>query len=229
MEAIEKIISVSSASQIPSRDEILNLPYGLELILLFERDFRLQRERTGNTLKAILPDFLISIHTTKPRISIIKLISYDDIETHKLFFEQCAKDYRNLARKLIFQLSEQVKIKLDEDYPLSMFDIIPQDGSMGQWEYNLHGLHCQFTHMQTGQTIEVNLAFGPELGDLDPYFFTSFIKSTQAYQTLPVGIYNNYHDGYRINEKMLALGKFEKITSNHSNHYGIVVTDREKA
>jgi hypothetical protein len=76
--------------------------------------------------------------------------------------------------------------------------------------------------------MEVPLVFGLEFGDLDPYFFTKFIKSTPSYKPLPVDIFEDYADGVRINEKMISLGKFEKISSNVGNHYGTVVTDRKK-
>ena len=70
--------------------------------------------------------------------------------------------------------------------------------------------------------------FGLEFGDLDPYFFTRFIKSTQNYFPLPIDIYDEYADGVRIIERMLALNKFERITSNIENHTGVVVNDRKK-
>lgn len=76
--------------------------------------------------------------------------------------------------------------------------------------------------------IEVPLVFGQEFGDLDPYFFSKYIKSTPKYRPLPVDIFEDYQDGARINEKMLSLGKFERISSNVGNHYGIVVADRQK-
>ena len=76
--------------------------------------------------------------------------------------------------------------------------------------------------------IEVPLVFGQEFGDLDPYFFSKFIKSTPKYKPLPVDIFEDYDDGARINEKMLSLGKFERISSNVGNHYEIVVADRQK-
>ncbi|MBC7388100.1 MAG: hypothetical protein H7329_02720 [Opitutaceae bacterium] len=103
-----------------------------------------------------------------------------------------------------------------------------QIGNVGNWKYFIHGFHCGFENNETRQIIEVPLVFGLEFGDLDPYFFTRFIKSTPNYQPLPVDIYVDYADGVRINEKMISLGKFERINSNVGNHYGIVVTDRQK-
>ena len=52
-----------------------------------------------------------------------------------------------------------------------------------------------------GQLIEVPLVFSLEFGDLDPYFFTKYIKSTSDYKPLPVEIYEDYADGVRINEE----------------------------
>ena len=45
---------------------------------------------------------------------------------------------------------------------------------------------------------------------------------------MPIEIFEDYEDGVRINERMLMLGKFERISSNIGNHYGIVVSDRQK-
>jgi hypothetical protein len=99
---------------------------------------------------------------------------------------------------------------------------------MDEWKYYIHGFHCCFQHEVTKQYIEVPLVFSYEFGDLDPYFFVGFIKSTKEYSPLPVDIFEDYADGVKILEKMLSLGKFERIPSNVGNHSGIVVKDREK-
>ena len=85
-----------------------------------------------------------------------------------------------------------------------------------------------FRTYENGQVIEIPLVFGLEFGDLDPYFFITFIKSTPEYQPLPIDIYVNYADGLRIIEKMVSLGKFERISSNIENYFGTVVSDRDK-
>ena len=101
-------------------------------------------------------------------------------------------------------------------------------GKVENWRYYVHGFDCHFENLKTGQEIEVPLVFGLEFGNLDPWFFTKYIKSTPAYKPLPVEIYEDYGDGVRIIEKMLSLGRFEKISSNVGNHHGIVVADRNK-
>jgi hypothetical protein len=103
-----------------------------------------------------------------------------------------------------------------------------QIGTIERWRYYVHGFHCGFENTETGQLIEVALVFGLEFGDLDPDFFSKFIKSTPNYKPIPVDIFEDYADGVRIIDKMVSLGKFEKISSNIENHYGVVVTDRPK-
>ncbi|HBN3877449.1 TPA: hypothetical protein ROG45_004896, partial [Escherichia coli] len=70
------------------------------------------------------------------------------------------------------------------------------------------------------------LAYGFDFGDLDPYFFSGFIKSTPAWQPLPVAIYDDYHDGSRIIQQLLALGKLQKIPSPIPQYTGVAAVDR---
>lgn len=166
-----------------------------------------------------------------PEVNIAKLITDDEIDKNQAFFERCAKDYRRLGEQLIFKLADKLGTTINSDYPLLTFNnfkIKKQTGRVDDWRYYLHGFHCGFTNSETGQRIEVPLVFGLEFGDLDPYFFSTFIKSTPAYRPLPVAIYEDYGDGQRIIGRMLLLGKFERINSNIENHYGVVVADREK-
>ena len=123
-------------------------------------------------------------------------------------------------------------MELNKDSPIVTFNELKRDkrqtGKVEDWRYFVHGFHCGFENNNTGQVIEVPLVFGLEFGDLDPYFFTRYIKSTPKYNPLPVDIFEDYADGVRINEKMISLGKFERISSNIGNHYGVVVADRQK-
>lgn len=70
--------------------------------------------------------------------------------------------------------------------------------------------------------------FGMEFGDLDPYFFSVFIKTNPDYQPLPFTIENNFKDGERILNVMIKRGLYEKIQSNLPDHSGIAVKDRDK-
>ena len=226
------IIIINSVEKIPTLDTIRSIPREQTLKLIFEKEVQNLREATGQQLRANLKGFYVGIHTLEPEIRIAKLITDLEIEENQDFFEQCAKDYRALGEELIDMLVDKLDLKLNKDFPLETFNQLIREqkgnGTIGDWEYNIHGFHCSFDNTKTHQSIEVPLVFGQEFGDLDPYFFSLYIKSTDKYKPLPVDIFEDYADGLRINEKMLALGKFERIISNLGVHFGTVVTDRKK-
>ncbi|WP_405208022.1 DUF6896 domain-containing protein [Aquimarina sp. LLG6339-5] len=226
------IIDIKTLEQVPTVESIRKIQRERTLKLVFDNSLNNQREKIGKNLERELSGFQVGIHTIEPEINIRKLITDKEIEDNQDFFEECAKNYRLLGEKLLFKLVNNLDLKLNKDFPLETFNKLKQDkrqtGRIENWRYFVHGFHCGFENNKTAQIIEVPLVFGLEFGDLDPYFFTRFIKSTPKYLPLPVEIHEDYADGVRINEKMISLGKFEKISSNVGNHYGIVVTDREK-
>jgi hypothetical protein len=225
-------LTIKSIDQLPTPDTIRCIPRGKKLRLIFAPSVEKKRESIGEQLKSDLEGFHVGIPTFSNEIYIAKLIADEEIAMHQDFFEKCAKDYRRLSTELINKLIDQLGITINTAFPLLTFNLLKnserQVGEVDGWRYYLHGYHCGFTHLTTGQQIETSLVFGLEFGELDPYFFTRFIKSTPAYQPLPVGIYEDYADGVRINKKMVALGKFEVISSNIENTFGVVVTDRDK-
>jgi hypothetical protein len=230
LEKTTNTILINTVEQIPTIKYIKTIPRGHILKLIFNSNI-VQRERVefGENLDKELVDFRVAIHTTEPKIHIEKLIGDKEIEENQDFFEQCAKDYRELGGKLFFILIEQLGISINNNYPFETFvQLQIRNGEVGNWQYFVHGIHCGFRNKKTKQSIEVPLVFGLEFGDLDPYFFSKFIKSTPVYYPLPIKIIDDYADGKRIIDKMVSLGKFERIESNIGNHYGIVVVDRQK-
>ncbi len=227
------IIKINSIGELPTIEAISSVPRERAIKLVFEKEVQSQREAIGQNLKTELVGFQVLIHTIEPEINIAKLITDKEIDDNQNFFEQCAKEYRQLGEELLFKLVDKLDLKLNKDFPMETFNELKRDkrqiGKLEDWRYFVHGFHCGFENNETGQIIEVPLVFGLEFGDLDPYFFSKFIKSTPKYEPLPVNIFEDYADGVRINERMLTLGKFERISSNVGNHFGIVVTDRQKA
>lgn len=217
MNRTTKILTLKSAEQIPTIEDIRAIPRQKTLKLIFEPSILKDRGTIGESLKNRLDGFQVGIHLTKPEISIAKLITDKEIETNQEFFEKCAKDYRKLSIELINKLADKLRVTIDSKFPLLTFTPLKQDkrqnGQLGGWYYFLHGFHCGFKNKKTGQLIETHFIFALEFGDLDPYFFTKFIKTTPEYQPLTIDIYEDYADGVRINKKMLSLGKFERITS----------------
>ena len=227
-----EILTIKSVEQIPALETIREIPRHKTLKLIFAPSIQRQRKEIGEMLKEELWGFKVGIHTSEPEINIAKLITDEEIENNQDFFENCAKDYRKLSTELIHKLADKLEVTINPKIPLLTFKPYMTDRGKCEpidgWRYHFHGFHCRFENMETGQEIEVPLVFGLEFGDLDPYFFSLFIKSTPEYQPLPVAIYEDYADGAKINEKMLSLGKFEKIRSNFENHFGIAVADRDK-
>ena len=232
MDRTTDIIIINSIEQIPTTETINAIPRNKELKIVFGKGVQDKREAVGQNLKNKLIGFQVGIHILEPEINITKLITDKEIEDNKDFFEQCAKDYRRLGEELLFKVVKKLDLNLNKDFPLQTFNELKLNGKSNGfvegWRYSAHGFHCGFDNLKTKQVIEVPLIFGLEFGDLDPYFFTRFIKSTPKYQPLPVDIFEDYADGVRINEQMISIGKFEKINSNVSEKYGIVVKDREK-
>ena len=232
LERITELITIKSIREFPSIDYISSIPRHKKLRLVFKDSVQSLREDFGADLEKKLPAFQIAIPYIDHEIIICKLITDKEIIANQLFFERCAKDYRELGSKLIHLLIQKKKIKLNREFPFLTFNRIKgrksQSGKLGEWNYFFHGYHCGFKNIKTKQEIEVPFMFGMEFGDLNPYFFSRYIKSTQEYQPLPVNIYEDYADGCRVLEVMLTLELLEKINSNIENHSGIVVKDREK-
>ncbi|EEZ4382054.1 MULTISPECIES: DUF6896 domain-containing protein [Escherichia] len=230
MERITETLSIACADEIPDIALLRQTPKEKVLHLHFASEAEKYREEFGLELKAQLDEFVVGLPSADPVIRIARLISLEEINRHQDFFEHCAKEYRKLATELIFALAEQLNVAMTENNPLVAFSPFKcnrkRKGKMGKWQYCFHGFHCAFENKKTEQNIEVPLAYGFDFGDLDPYFFSGFIKSTPAWQPLPVAIYDDYHDGSRIIQQLLALGKLEKIASPIPQYTGVAAVDR---
>jgi hypothetical protein len=223
----------NTLDEIPSLSTIIELPRTKIIKIIFNDPIKSLREQIGKKLQEQLPDFQVGIPLQEQELTIRKLISDSETERHQLFFEQCAKDYRNLSIKLVNEIAQYLKLDINFKYPLETFNPLKRSaskskGHVGDWFYYLHGFHIGCENRKTKQCLEIPLVYSFEFGALDPYFFSIFIKSTQAYRPLPIDIYEDYADGKAIINKMIALGKFEWINSNIPNLKEAVVTDREK-
>lgn len=233
MQPEEKIIRIDRIEDLPNLQELQSMQRGLRLKVVFDNDIANKQQEIGNRWKEQLPKFLVGIHSNGDEINLLKLITDEEIEQNQLFFEDCAIKYGLLSKKLIERFIEVFNVPPHKGFPLNTLNpygktSYTQSGKMEEWKYYFHGYHCAFTHKQTGQRIEVPLTFGEEYGELDPYFFSIFIRTTSEFQPLPVQIYNDFWDGRRILEVMLELGKFETINSNLKGRKGVVVKNRLK-
>ena len=229
MDRTIEILACDTVASLPSIQQLLSIPREKALRVIFSPSMLPLREQIGAEWRKMLPDFSVGVHMIKPEINVSKLITKEEIIAHAAFFEQCAKDYRKLATQLIYALAAHFKETIDPENAMHTFGKYKrgrQTGVMEGWKYYLHGAHCGFKSGKTGQAIEVYLITSLEFGVLDPFFFVEFIKTTASYQPLPVAIYDDYADGDRILEKMIAVDKLERIKSLIDGQGLIVVRDR---
>ncbi len=234
MELKESNIEVSDIIDFPSVKEIQNIQRGIYLkINLIDSAQAYQKEK-GEQLRKALPKFSIGIHMNGTEINVLKLITDEEINEYQDFFEHCAKESGLLGEKLINEFIVENNIPNHDGFPLKKLNGYIGNknhsprGKMSEWDYSFHGFHCSFINRNTKQEIEVPLTYGEEFGELDPYFFLIFVRSTPEFQPLPIHIYDEYNDGKRILETMYKLGKFERINSNLGHREGYIVKNRIK-
>ncbi|MFT6922972.1 MAG: hypothetical protein ACJA1C_001980 [Crocinitomicaceae bacterium] len=234
MELKESNIEVSEINDFPSVEEIQKIQRGIYLKINLIDSAQKHQQVKGEQLKKSLPNFSIGIHMNGSEINIKKLITDDEITEFQDFFELCAKEYGVLGERLINEFIVENDIPNHDGFPLKNLNGYfgnknhEPRGKMGEWNYYFHGFHCLFVNRGTKQEIEVPLTYGEEFGELDPYFFSTFIKTTAQFQPLPIHIYDDYGDGKRILETMYKLGKFEMINSNLGGREGYIIKDRIK-
>ena len=115
MERELKVIKCDSIQDIPSIDKINGLSRNKTMKVVFGKEILRNKESIGNQWKKELNNFQIGIHLQKPEIRIARLISDTEIVNHQAFFENCAKDYRVLATRLIYKLANQLGIEIDPE------------------------------------------------------------------------------------------------------------------
>jgi hypothetical protein len=70
------------------------------------------------------------------------------------------------------------------------------------WLFDVHGEHCMFENLTTGQILEVSLGDKESVGNLDPYFFYNFLKTTANLQHLTKHFDNPFKDTLDLFEKL---------------------------
>jgi hypothetical protein len=71
-----------------------------------------------------------------------------------------------------------------------------QENLSDNWWFDVHGEHCMFTNLTTGQILEVSLGNMESIGNLDPYFFYNFLKTTENFKHLIKHFNHAFHDTF---------------------------------
>lgn len=96
-------------------------------------------------------------------------------------------EHEILARHLIEKLLEETDQPNGQEIRTGAYYLIENDETellSDGWRYDVHGEHCLFVNTQSGQKIEVFLGNDEMLASLDPYFFYSFLESTEKFKLL---------------------------------------------
>jgi hypothetical protein len=118
-------------------------------------------------------------------------------------------NYKAIAEVLIEKLitetdqPEKEKINLGHYYEIQDADFLNgQKALSGDWSFFVHGEHCMFENLRSGQILEVSLGNKESIGNLDPYFFYNFLKTT---------VELNHLTKYFVNPFSSTLDFFEKL------------------
>ncbi|TYQ15263.1 UNVERIFIED_CONTAM: hypothetical protein Cloal_1697 [Acetivibrio alkalicellulosi] len=109
--------------------------------------------------------------------------------------------YKIIANKLIGKLISETKqpeikeIIKGQYYLIENSELINGKKHLSDsWDFDVHGEHCLFVNLVTGQRLEVSLGNKESLGNLDPYFFYDFLKTTESLKHLADNFKNPFND-----------------------------------
>ncbi len=89
------------------------------------------------------------------------------------------------------------------DYRVACAELMSQyrSGSLSsEWQTAEHGWHCCFKNGRTGQLVEAPLECHAHPEQVDPYFFSMFVRSTVGLETVAELLKDSFHDAARILE-----------------------------
>lgn len=141
-----------------------------------------------------------------------------DIELELL---KAMDSYNAMAQLLIDKLitetdqPEKAAIRAGHYFEIQNAELLNgQENLSGNWCFDVHGEHCMFKHVATGQTLEVLLGDKESIANLDPYFFYLFLKTTKQFRHLAEYFENPFSD---------TLSFFEKLERDQKmiNVYGV--------
>lgn len=90
------------------------------------------------------------------------------------------------------------------------------------WSFFLHGAHCCFEHILTGQTLEVRYTEKPEFGILEGFFFYTYMRTTDEFNSLAQW-FNDCANVYAAIDILLADGNLTKIPGQIAGHFCVAL------
>jgi hypothetical protein len=131
-------------------------------------------------------------------------LTVQEIIANKESIYSCAKAFREDAITLMLQLSYQFDFDLNHcgAWPEPVYNTNHYNKGMlnTEWTFYLHGAHCRFDNLKTGQAVEVRYTDKPEFGCLDGFFFYHYMQTTERFKDLADWFisYGNVYDALEI-------------------------------
>ena len=119
-----------------------------------------------------------------------------------------------LAEQLIYKLihetdqPEKAKILTGHYYEIQHAGLLNGQLSLSDnWDFEVHGEHCRFENLLTGQILEVSLIGKEDVTNLDPYFFNEFLRTTEDLKYLAQNFKNGFKDTLDFFQELERRGK----------------------
>ncbi|MDR9747539.1 hypothetical protein MHB84_20040 [Paenibacillus sp. FSL F4-0087] len=124
---------------------------------------------------------------------------------------EAMETYKRVAQELIEKLISETSQSEKEEIINGAYHLLSNEEVLngeeylsGNWHFDVHGEHCMFENAETGQTLEVSLGSKNDVGNMDPYFFYNFLKSTANYEHLIAYFENPFGDMLNLFERLAA-------------------------
>lgn len=118
-------------------------------------------------------------------------------------------NYQTIAERLIDKLiaetdqPEKIEIAVGHYYEIQNTELLNgQENLSDNWWFDVHGEHCMFENLTTGQVLEVSLGDKDSVRNLDPYFFYNFLKTTEKFKHLIKYFDNPFKDTLDLFEEL---------------------------
>ena len=122
----------------------------------------------------------------------------------------------------MLELSQKFDFNLNDcgAWPISVYktNYLNKGLLNAEWTFYLHGSHCRFDNLKTGQAIEVKYTEKPEFGCLDGFFFYYYMQTTDRFKDL-AGWFINYANVYHALDILTEEGTLTKKLSIVAGSY----------
>ena len=81
----------------------------------------------------------------------------------------------------------------------------------GAWWFDVHGEHCLFHNLETGQKLEVALGSPDCVATVDAYFFAQFLASSKEFQHLSLCIEQQFGGVLPVFEQLTRENKMQHV------------------